>query len=208
MDDSKSKEVVTKIIAWLNSSKVVGEATNEFVSFGSNPTELRLKLRNNTFILIEDAVDGVSTKLDNGIQVQSIPVRDQVTLVQSGKKAIRINSPELKTWIQKGWSEEDVLKFTEKDAIAKVLKMKTEFPASPDQVKTMFEDVGGVQGSKVEVKLTTMVEELGMMEYVIALTKNYQLKVGGNDVVTYWKYHVNPSRATLIDSKNEMPAIK
>ncbi|TXK85587.1 hypothetical protein [Paenibacillus sp. N3.4] len=208
-EDSKENEVITKILGWLHSATIIGEAKNGFVSLGSNPTTLGIMLQNGTSITLEDAFDSVLSKLDNGSTlVQSMTVENQITLVQSGTKAMRLKSPELKEWIEKGWSQEDVFRFTQTDALAKVLTKQAKFPASPDQVKTIYEDVGGKQGSKIEVLLTTKVEELGGREFIVTLTKNYQLTVGGKSVVTYWKYHVNPSEVVLIDSKDEMPMIK
>jgi hypothetical protein len=208
-DKAQDREAITKILTWLHNSKVVGEVKNQFVSLGGNPTEFEVSLKNGVSIQFEAAVGAISSKLENGnTLVQSSEIKDQVVVVYSGKKPLQINSPELYGWIQNGWSKEEALQFTKTDAIAKVLEKQPDFPSSPDIVKTIYEDVGGMKGSKVKVDLKTTVRERGGMDYAVTLAKNYHLTVGGKEVIAYWKYDVDPGRATLIDSKDEMPLIK
>jgi hypothetical protein len=81
-----------------------------------------------------------------------------------------------------------------------------EFPAAGE--KQVYEDVGGEKGHMQPVTLMTKVEKRGQLEYVVTLTKDYNLTVGGKEAVQRWIYSVDPSNVTLIDQQGSVPTIK
>lgn len=106
LNNDKNKEVIAKVLKWLNSAKVVGNANDQFMSFGSSPTIIILKFQTGEVISITDAI-GTSApiKLGNGTQIHSIEIPNQVTVIRKHELR-RIEAPELKRWIQGGWSND------------------------------------------------------------------------------------------------------
>ncbi|MDQ0247408.1 hypothetical protein J2S09_005057 [Bacillus fengqiuensis] len=95
-------------------------------------------------------------------------------------------------------------KFTQSNAIDRVLKEHPEFPSSPGVVKTLEVPVGGpCCDNKVKAELTTKIEKLGEESYLVTLTKDWNFTYGNNYVLSYWKYEVNNDTLTLTDSVNE-----
>ncbi|SEB45646.1 hypothetical protein [Paenibacillus sp. GP183] len=131
LQKSKDREVIAKVLKWLGSSKVVGDAKDQFISFGSNLTSLTFKFKSGDIISIEDAIGTSSPiKFDDGnTQIHSTNIQNQVTVYQNNK-ARRIVAPELKAWIENGWQSEESFAFTPEEAVAKVLKEHPEFPAA------------------------------------------------------------------------------
>lgn len=97
-------------------------------------------------------------------------------------------------------------KFDENYAISKVIKEHPEFPSSVGSKEISLDDVGK-QGHKLMGSLETKAEKSGQNEYIIILTKKWNIKVNGTDAVSYWKYKVTPDNIILIDSKEKADII-
>jgi hypothetical protein len=118
--DKQDKAVIEKVLRRIQVAKVVGNAHDQFVSLGGNPTSFGIGFITGESIGIVDAVGSVSRKLDKGsIEVHSDSIPNQVT-VFGGNKTQRIDSPELKAWIEGGWQQEEAFLFTPEETIAKV----------------------------------------------------------------------------------------
>jgi hypothetical protein len=104
------REVIAKVLNLIIGSTVVGDAKGQFVSFGGSPTVLILKFKTGESLTIEDAVGSVSRKVDNGVEVRSESVQGQVTAFDNDK-AMRVIAPDLKLWIEGGWSKETGFQF-------------------------------------------------------------------------------------------------
>jgi len=89
---------------------------------------------------------------------------------------------------------------TEAKAIAKVVEKHPGFPAEPDKVNTIEIPIGGREGNKAKVELTTAIEPCGEDSYIVTLTKNWNLIVNGTPVVSTWKYRVDKGSVTLLES--------
>lgn len=102
--------------------------------------------------------------------------------------------------------------FTKDDAILKVIKYHNtsddvefgyEFPISIKEnnpVTTQI-DSGGRHGSKLLLKQTVEVIK-NKNEFIITLKEDYNIKIQGKDVISYWKYDVSSNNLKLIE-KNE-----
>lgn len=119
----------------------------------------------------------------------------------------RINAPELKAWIEDGWQGEGSFTFAPEEAVAKVLKLHSEFPSAGSD-KQVYEDIGGIQGHKQPVTLTTKVEKRSQLNYIVTLMKDYNLRVGDKEVIQYLVYSVEPNSIILIDKQDNVPEIK
>ena len=97
-------------------------------------------------------------------------------------------------------SSQTVNIFDEKYAISKVIKEHPEFPSSVGSKEISLNHVGK-QGNKLIGSLKTEVEKSGQDEYIVIITKKWNIKVNDMDAVSYWKYKVTPEIITLIDSK-------
>jgi hypothetical protein len=104
LHDSMDRLAIAEILMWMKASKYRGKADNQMVYGGGSPVSLTLKLKNGDKIMIMDAITGVSIKVENAIAIKSTSIRDQVTLYINNK-SMRINSPELKEWIEIGWKD-------------------------------------------------------------------------------------------------------
>jgi hypothetical protein len=104
LSDTMQRLTVIEILKWLKDSKLMGEAKDQFLSAGGSPTSLQIKLRNGKQITIVDAVGAISTKVKNSIASMSVPIKDQVTIYMKNKP-VRVDSPELKEWIESGWKD-------------------------------------------------------------------------------------------------------
>jgi hypothetical protein len=102
----KEKKVISNIIKLLQEAKIMGAASDQFMSMGGSPTSLVIKFKNGIAIQIVDAVGAVAKKLDNGnTEVHSESIPKQVTVYQNND-AWRIVSPELKVWIETEWRKD------------------------------------------------------------------------------------------------------
>lgn len=133
MNNERDKDVTAKVLNWLLAATIVGNAVGQSVSNGGTPTEFTIKFTSGDAIGIIDAVGTLEpTKVENGIQFYKGYVEDQVTVYWKGQ-ALRIVAPELKTWIEDGWLQEQLFTFTPEEAIAAVLKQHPEFPATGEK---------------------------------------------------------------------------
>ena len=92
--------------------------------------------------------------------------------------------------------------FDENDAISKVIKEHPEFPSSVGSKEISLDDFGK-QGHRLIGSLKTEVEKVGEDEYIVIMTKKWNIKVNDIDAVSYWKYKVTPDILNLIDSKEK-----
>lgn len=88
--------------------------------------------------------------------------------------------------------------FEKSDAINKVLLNHLEFPGKDGEVKRIEVPIGGKQGAKAHVDLKTTVEESGKDTFVVTLTKDWNLSINGQKVISRWKYKVTSGELTLI----------
>jgi hypothetical protein len=96
---------VVEILYWLNHSKIIGEAKNQLSQKGVSPTSLHIVSKNGKELSIEDGMRTFSTKLNSRMTLSKLDsIKNQVTVYMKNK-AIRVESPELKEWIEKGWQD-------------------------------------------------------------------------------------------------------
>ena len=101
--------------------------------------------------------------------------------------------------------------FTENDAIAMVLKAFTkglngqpsiEFPNKSGETKKVEAPIGGKAGTTTNLELTTIVEKKEDGTFVVTLKKDWNVKVGNKEAVSYWEYQVNPKGVKLLKSED------
>ncbi|WP_380024957.1 hypothetical protein [Effusibacillus consociatus] len=99
------RKIIDKIANWFNLSHVVGDAKNELIAVGSSPRRIEIKLKNGEVLRIQSAVESVE-KTKDGYEVTAEDVMNQITVYQTDKKPLRVNSPEIKAWINEKWRED------------------------------------------------------------------------------------------------------
>ncbi|MFC5470132.1 hypothetical protein ACFPPD_15595 [Cohnella suwonensis] len=101
--------------------------------------------------------------------------------------------------------------FTNSDAIAMVLKARAkgpgskpsvDFPTNSGQTKIVEGTIGGKSG-KIKLLLTTFAEEKKDGTFVVTLTKDWNVKVGNKEVISYWEYQVDfKAKVALMKSED------
>jgi hypothetical protein len=110
--------------------------------------------------------------------------------------------------------------FTENDAIAMVLKALTKgpdgepsinFPNKSGETKKVEATIGGKAGTTTNVELTTNVEKKDET-FIVKLKKDWNVKVGNKEVVSYWEYQANSKAGVKLlkseDNDNLIAIIK
>lgn len=88
-------------------------------------------------------------------------------------------------------------------ALDLVLERHPEFPSRPDESREISVRTGGkYPGLLVKAKLTTTVEKVNYLTYVITLIKEWQIKINGIQPVSYWKYQFFQNDLSLIKSQD------
>lgn len=110
--------------------------------------------------------------------------------------------------------------FTEIEAIAMVLKALTkgldgqpsiDFPNKSGETKKVEAPIGGKAGTTTNLELTTNVEKKEDGTFVVTLKKDWNVKVGNKEAVSYWEYQVNSKGVKLLkieDNDNLIAIIK
>ena len=91
-------------------------------------------------------------------------------------------------------------KFSEADAISKLIKEHPDFPVKPSEVIIKKLPTGGPSGTTANVMFSTSIENIEKGTYAITLTKDWGITVNGKYAKSYWKYKVTSSSITLTDS--------
>lgn len=93
--------------------------------------------------------------------------------------------------------------FDQQKAVAAVLDDHPEFPL-PGEVKEIETVTGGpAPGSKVTGTLATAVDKMSESDnYIVTLTKQWNLTINGQKLVGVWKYEVSPRGVQFIESKD------
>lgn len=88
-------------------------------------------------------------------------------------------------------------------ALTMVLERHPEFPSRPDESKEICVRTGGqYPGMLVKAKLTTTVEKVNYLTYVITFAKEWQIKINGTQPISYWKYQFFQNDLSLIESQD------
>jgi len=106
LDDPGDKEIISKILGWLNAAELVGADQAYAIQMSGGPPVLEMELENGDYVYIEPELDSKINNLANGnSEIETRPVHDQV-VVRSGEKVFRVNSTGLYAWISGGWIED------------------------------------------------------------------------------------------------------
>lgn len=113
MNNPKDKDLITKVVTWLNNSRQI----NGQVNYGRHgyPNTMKIKLKDGE-INIEPAYNCYTKKFDNGgSQTTCVPTKGEVVFEvdkanekYGGLKSVkrtRLKSPELYSWLQGGWKK-------------------------------------------------------------------------------------------------------
>lgn len=96
--------------------------------------------------------------------------------------------------------------FTEVQAISKALEKNPGYPADPGKTNTIEVPIGGPEGNKAPVDLTTAVTSAGKDVYMVTLTKDWHYVVNGTTVLSTWQYRVSRDSIVLVES-HDMDAV-
>jgi hypothetical protein len=95
--------------------------------------------------------------------------------------------------------------FTEGQAIQIALKTdkgsSVNFPTTPG-TKKVEATIGGKSGTTKNLELTTKVEKKSNDTFVVTFVKDWNIKVGNKEAISYWEYQVNSKGATLLKSED------
>jgi hypothetical protein len=95
--------------------------------------------------------------------------------------------------------------FTEDQAIQMALKTdngsSVNFPTTPG-MKKVEATIGGKTGTTANLDLTTKAEKGDNDTFVVTFIKDWHVKVGNKEVVSYWEYQVDSKGATLLKSED------
>jgi hypothetical protein len=102
--DTHGKAMISKAVEWINSSKIA-DGTTEFGKHGY-PMVVRLKMNDGKIVIVEPAYNCIlKTNEDGSGSKTCTPVKDEIVLSKDSKQ-IRLTSPEIYDWLQKGWKQE------------------------------------------------------------------------------------------------------
>ncbi|WP_201005880.1 hypothetical protein [Paenibacillus glycanilyticus] len=92
--------------------------------------------------------------------------------------------------------------FDEKEAVAMVLRDHPDFPNEGETVNIETQTGGPYPGLKMDGELRTMIEKsTDRDEYIVTLTKAWNVKVNDIEAKSVWTYEVTPNEVKLISSK-------
>jgi hypothetical protein len=95
--------------------------------------------------------------------------------------------------------------FTEDQAIQMAMKTyngnSVNFPTTAG-TKKVEATIGGKTGTTSNLELTTKAEKKDNDTFVVTFVKDWHVKVGNKQAVSYWEYRVNSKGATLIKSED------
>ena len=98
--------------------------------------------------------------------------------------------------------------FTEKEAIAKVLASSqldheaSNYPIKPGNRIVRAHVSFGPNQSKIDVTYSTKSAKAGKATYIVTLTKNYNIVLNGNDIVSYQVFKATPENIEMITSED------
>jgi hypothetical protein len=95
--------------------------------------------------------------------------------------------------------------FTEDQAIQIALKTdkgnSVNFPTTPG-TKKVEATIGGKSGTTKNLELRTKVEKKGNDTFVVTFVKDWNIKVGNKEAISYWEFQVNSKGAILLKSED------
>jgi hypothetical protein len=102
--ESTGKAVISKVIEWLNDSKPINGQT-EYGKHGY-PMVISLIMNDRKTLEVEPAYECIThTNANSSISKACTPVKGEIVLSKESNK-IRLISPELYEWLEKGWQQD------------------------------------------------------------------------------------------------------
>lgn len=101
--DDKSKEIITKIVGWINSAKPVKGQTD----YGKHgyPMVITIKMNDGSTVSVEPAYDCVTkTNVDGSVFRNCTPITGELVIFNDSKTLVE--SSELYKWLKEDWQQE------------------------------------------------------------------------------------------------------
>ncbi|WP_409345182.1 hypothetical protein [Paenibacillus sp. MBLB4367] len=100
--DGSGKDRITKVVGWINSSKIVGG----MAEFGKYSMLIKIQMNDGRLITVSQAYKWVHGTMPDGSGIShATPIKGDI-VIRTGLKTIRASSPELYEWIQEDCKQE------------------------------------------------------------------------------------------------------
>ncbi|MDB5054072.1 MAG: hypothetical protein JWM44_2122 [Bacilli bacterium] len=104
-DNSNDFQQITKVIGWLNSAKLTHGET--IIAKHGYPKTMQINFKNGIIAEIEPAYKCSITTNADGSGTKTCPQVENEVLLSYGSKYSWLKSPELYTWLQGGWKQDN-----------------------------------------------------------------------------------------------------